>query len=33
MALWAVFPDKNSAEVDRPQAGGYNIREIALAQC
>jgi hypothetical protein len=31
-ALWAVvFGVKSSAEVDRPQAGGYNIYEIALA--
>ena len=30
-ALWAVFIGvKNSAEVDRPQAGGYNIYENAL---
>ena len=29
--LWAVLPSvKSSAEVDRPQAGGYNIYEIAL---
>jgi hypothetical protein len=31
-ALWAVFLGvKMSVEVDRPQAGGYNICEIALS--
>jgi hypothetical protein len=30
-ALWAVFIGvKSSVEVDRPQAGGYNICEIPL---
>jgi len=30
-ARWAVFIGvKSSVEVDRPQAGGYNICEIAL---